>query len=575
MRKILPIKILLLICIIAFGFFLRIISVDKAPSGILVDEASIGYNAYSILKTGKDEWGQKLPLTFKAFGDQKLPAYIYLTVPSVKLFGLNNFAVRLPSVIAGTLLILVVFYFLRSLGFSQNLSLLGSFITAVSPWMIILSRFGYESNVGLLFFTIGLLFLTLGIKRKSYLFYGLSAIFLGLSCYAYIAYRMVTVLFIASFFVYLLFKKYISVRNIVLFSFVFLITISPILSTIFTKSGTARFNQIGIAADQGLPMEINENRAICTQHLPKIICYAYANKAVVYARTILYRYINLFSLPNLFTTGETQLEYLSVEHFGWLPLVLIPFYIIGLLFIFLKNNASTNSFTKSFIIFGLLIAVLPCALAGESQKVRASALFPFLLPLIMYGFAVFNTLVKRKFKIFTYIASSALLVLLTTVFMIQYLTIHVNKFEIAYGTYIEGLMKFMNSKESTQQIYIQPFLSETLMYYAYYNKLDPTIYQKEIKVDNPLPNGFQHAIGLRNIKVTSQSEEYLACKSKSEGKDVIIISNNLIANPDLASSISVYKAQTANKVFTLAYAYDSNKLLSALPTDCTKVLKVK
>src|SRR3989344_7686229 len=94
---------ILLISVIVLAFLLRVIGLSNYPSGFTQDEAAIGYEAYSILSTGKDSWGQQLPLMLRSFGDFKLPLYSYLAIPFVAVFGLNVFSVRLVSAIFGTL----------------------------------------------------------------------------------------------------------------------------------------------------------------------------------------------------------------------------------------------------------------------------------------------------------------------------------------------------------------------------------------------------------------------------------------------------------------------------------------
>ena len=78
-----------LILITLLGFAVRIYHVTQVPPSLNWDEVSHGYNAYSILNTGKDEWGVAFPLIFRAFGDYKLPLYIYLTTLPIALFGLS------------------------------------------------------------------------------------------------------------------------------------------------------------------------------------------------------------------------------------------------------------------------------------------------------------------------------------------------------------------------------------------------------------------------------------------------------------------------------------------------------
>src|SRR3989344_2349994 len=100
---------LLIGALIILALLLRVFSLDKYPSGLNADEAAIGYNSYSIIKTGKDEYGQFLPLNFKSFGDYKPGLYFYFAIPFVATFGLNEWAARLPSAILGTALVWVAY----------------------------------------------------------------------------------------------------------------------------------------------------------------------------------------------------------------------------------------------------------------------------------------------------------------------------------------------------------------------------------------------------------------------------------------------------------------------------------
>ena len=78
---------------IAVTFIIRLTGLAFSPPGFFCDETSIGYNAYSVLMTGKDEHGIFLPVFFKAFGDYKNPVYVYLATIPIKLFGLSVYSV--------------------------------------------------------------------------------------------------------------------------------------------------------------------------------------------------------------------------------------------------------------------------------------------------------------------------------------------------------------------------------------------------------------------------------------------------------------------------------------------------
>ena len=100
---------IVLSCILIVGFLVRIVWLDRLPVGFTPDEASFGYDAFSLMNSGKDQWGHALPLVLESFGDFKPPLYSYLAIPSVALFGLTRFSTRLPNVFFGTLSIYVVF----------------------------------------------------------------------------------------------------------------------------------------------------------------------------------------------------------------------------------------------------------------------------------------------------------------------------------------------------------------------------------------------------------------------------------------------------------------------------------
>ena len=85
------ITLVALVLVVLLGFVLRFYKVVLDPPSLNWDEVSIGYNAYSILKTGRDEWGKFMPVHFKAYGEYKLPVQIYSSIPGIAIFGLNEF----------------------------------------------------------------------------------------------------------------------------------------------------------------------------------------------------------------------------------------------------------------------------------------------------------------------------------------------------------------------------------------------------------------------------------------------------------------------------------------------------
>src|SRR3990170_6422178 len=159
MKKALFIAILLL-CVI-----LRLYKITKVPISLNWDEASNAYNAYSILNTAEDEYGNFLPLANRSFDDYKPPAYMYFTVPTVWIFGLSEFAARLPSAIFGVLTCITIFFLAKKLTNSNAISYTSFFLLSITPWHIQFSRAGFEANVGLFFVVSGLTFLLYSISK--------------------------------------------------------------------------------------------------------------------------------------------------------------------------------------------------------------------------------------------------------------------------------------------------------------------------------------------------------------------------------------------------------------------------
>ena len=133
----------LIILVVLVAGFLRFWRLGEVPVGFHRDEAFLGYNAYSILKTGRDMSGHLFPLHLESF--LYSPAgYSYSAIPFIAFFGLNETAVRMPSALFGTASVVVLFFLVRFL-FKRDLhALLASLVFALSPWHINLSRVATE-----------------------------------------------------------------------------------------------------------------------------------------------------------------------------------------------------------------------------------------------------------------------------------------------------------------------------------------------------------------------------------------------------------------------------------------------
>ena len=159
---------IVLFAVLALAFFLRVYKVNSIPPSLNWDETSIAYNAYSILKSGRDEWGRLLPLNFKSYGEYKLPAQIYASIPGIAVFGLNELGVRITPVIYGTLTVLLLFFLAKEISKSYRVGILSAFLLAISPWHIQLTRASFESSFSVFWVVLGVWLFIKGFRDRKF-----------------------------------------------------------------------------------------------------------------------------------------------------------------------------------------------------------------------------------------------------------------------------------------------------------------------------------------------------------------------------------------------------------------------
>lgn len=181
--KLLKSEYLILGLILCLGIALRFYNLASVPPGLTWDEAALGYNAYSISQTLRDEYGNFLPLTLVSFGDYKPALYAYLAIPFISFFGLSEISVRLPSVITGIGIIVLSFLFTRDFFRNKWLALSVAFFASISPLAILFSRAAWESNVAVFLNFAGIYFFLKALKNSKYYIPSAIVFILSLFCY--------------------------------------------------------------------------------------------------------------------------------------------------------------------------------------------------------------------------------------------------------------------------------------------------------------------------------------------------------------------------------------------------------
>lgn len=228
--------------IFLLALILRTYNLESLPYGFHSDEARVAWNAYSILQTGKDDRGNSLALYYNTFGDYRPTGIFYFTIPSIFLFGINEFATRYPSALIGSLTIIVVYFLTKELTGDKKIAYTSSLLLGISSWHIVVSRATSEVVIALFFTLVAILLLIKAIKNNNIYFLLGSLLSFLTSFSLYHSIRLLAPLIcfvvIAYYFKKTKFKKYL------IFYLLIISTISFVLLN--TQGGQGRFTQVGL-----------------------------------------------------------------------------------------------------------------------------------------------------------------------------------------------------------------------------------------------------------------------------------------------------------------------------------------
>ncbi len=478
----------MLVLALLLGFFFRFYLLNDIPAGLSNDEADIGYDAYSILATGHDQWGKFLPLTaFQGFGDFRPVLYTYFVIPFIALFDLTSIAIRLPSALFGVAAIGAI-YLLGKRLFNARVGGVSALILALSPWAIGLSRTGIESNVAIFFLVLGIYF-ALGAKESVKNFY-IGVLLLAITPYIYSAYFLFFFISLVILFIYLR-KIIFSKRNYIIYSaLIVFVVLSPLLFHQVTAK--TRLSQVGLTSNVnsiGLIDTLNAKRGACELSYHPIACKVLDNKVVLFSSELVKNYLSHFSLSFLYLTGTTtQFSVLYIRgleySFG------VVFLICGLYSLFRSKKR------EGFILLGfLLVSPIPDALTGDGHYSRASIMIPFLLLTEGLGAVFLIDFVKKlgKFKrLVTRVVVISIVCFSVISFFATYSTYFRNNYShYSHHGYKELMEGVARDKNLYSKIYISRHLNDTkqYMYYLLYNKYNPQDYQSKKDIDYLIGDG--------------------------------------------------------------------------------------
>lgn len=455
-------KVALFFIILISSIFLRFYNLDKLPPGLNADEASLGYDAYSLLLTGKDQYGKSFPVFLRSFGAYQSPLYTYLSTMPVYLFGLSIFSVRFLSALVGIFTVLLTFIIIREQ--KKNAfweALLAASVISLVPWSVFFNRTAVEANLAL-FLVVAAVFLLLKSAKKPIFLY-MASFFLGISTYAYQAQRLSSIIFLLGFILIFL-KHFKNKKKIILISLViFFIIQIPQLLLMNTQAGTRRLSQVNYLSNDYFNQNGGDLKSAPLGHQIYII------------NEFTSHYLAYFSPRNLFFDPDPQ-EVRSIPDLS----VFYSWMFIPLLFgikIFWKKRKEP---LIKILLLLMIVSVVPSALTQEPfYTMRVLPFFWVLSILISYG--GFRMLQKLRYNflritLLFIISALSLATLISSYFIL-----------LKYERSLEYGYPYIELAKKTEELSSKKFIvdlarqSQSYIWFAFFKKYDPRKLQEQGK----------------------------------------------------------------------------------------------
>ena len=460
-------KYLILILIILFGSTLRLYRLEDFPVHLNHDEISQLYDAISLAQTGRDIYGNFLPLIFQSTHDFKPPFYTYISSIFYYIFGGGEITIRLPAVFFSILTIPAVYLFVLKLFKKWEIALLTSLLTAISPFEIFFGRKSFENGAGIFLVLLGFSFLLnyLENKRQKWLFG--SVTLLGFALYTYFSHAITIPVLII--FTALIFRKYFSKKDFIGL-ILFLLILSPLMLIILTNSDIRfRSQTVFITQDVKLGEEIKIGN-----RYKAILDFSFN------------RYLDQFNPSYIFGKG-LDLTNQGPLGMGMLSFVQLPFLVLGIFYL-VRLQGQTEQ--KKFILAWIIIGMLPSGFTFEPHSPHRTVMV-FTMLNIISAVGIYQLIIRRKTKLVFYTA----LIIVFTVNLVYFIHLYFVSFPFEKSQYLQYPFKqvaqFAWSRyNGFDQIIFDPEFGETApvigtaahYYLAYYGNYSPSKFQAEYMI---------------------------------------------------------------------------------------------
>lgn len=472
--------------IFMIGSLVRLFAIGRFPNALNVDEASSGYDAFSLMKWGIDRGGNSYPVYLYAWGSGQSVLYSYLMIPVIAVTGLTEYGIRLPMAITGVISLYVFYYLIKNIFDNKKYGIIATAFFAICPWHIMKSRWGMECNIFPDLILLASLLLVLGLKKKKTGLQVLAFVVLAISSYSYGTSYLFLPVFVLGTLGYLIYKKELTVKKSIIYLLVMFVLCIPIIVYIF-------INTFGL-----------EQITIGKVTIPKLLVNRYDEVSTVFSGNIFENCVNnLLETLRILILQNDKLEWNAIPQYGLFYLISIVFFVIGLRACVKKYKE--NNFNQIMNIW-MISAIVLCAFCVANINRINIIMIPCVYYIVV---GLFEFLTKYK-KLMVCV------VVIYAVLFIEFMYSYVNKDYNKYYTFTSGVEDVVDYCKSldVDNIYCKYSFKEPFMYFMFYGQEDVREYLDTVEY-------FEECRTFDNVRSFGKYKFYLP--EEIEKNSVIIV----------------------------------------------------
>lgn len=444
--------------IFIIGILIRIVGITDMPNALNCDEASAGYEAFSLLNYGIDRNGNHNPSFLVAWGSGQNALLTYLIIPLIKIFGLKTIAIRLPMAILGCVSLVILYLLLRKIS-NKKLAIIGLAFFAICPWHIMKSRWGLESNLFPDLILIFAYMLIKGIEDKNKILCYLSFVVAGISAYAYGTSYYFLPVFLIPLLIILIKQKKITIKQAILSIVIVGIVSLPVI--LYVVINTLNLEQI--------------NLPFLT--VPKLKVNRYKELTSIFSGEFLKTSTNnLMHGLGILIFQYDGLPWNSIMPFGTMYLFSTFFTIIGIIDSFRKDKKAEVKYSYLFNIWFIVSIILTCICDPNINRINI-----IMIPIIYYTIIGIYLIINNRKKVAIGIA------ILYTISFGLFINKYFKQDCDTYGTFASDLQEVMEyakdiASEPNKKVYITNKIN--YIFVLYYTQFDTNDYVKTVDYED-------------------------------------------------------------------------------------------